>query len=64
MRPSLLHQLTICHQMAEALQHVHEHDRVHGDFKPENILLEKNGQAVLNDFGLSYDAAAPPAGWT
>lgn len=38
-------------QAADALQYVHEHQLVHRDVKPQNMLLGANGEIVLNDFG-------------
>ena len=44
-------------QVAEALKFVHEHDRLHLDVKPGNIMINSNDQAILIDFGASkqYD---------
>lgn len=44
-------------QAGEALQYVHEHNRLHLDIKPGNLMLDGNGQVVLIDFGASkqYD---------
>ena len=44
-------------QVAEALKYVHSLNRLHLDIKPGNIMLGKNGKAVLIDFGASkhYD---------
>ena len=39
-------------QVGQALVYAHEHHIVHGNIKPENILLDANGQAVLTDFAL------------
>jgi serine/threonine protein kinase len=47
---------TICrivHDVAQALQHAHEHGVVHRDVKPSNILLAADGRALLFDFGLA-----------
>ncbi len=46
-------------QVAEALIYVHEHNRLHLDIKPGNIMIEASGRTVLIDFGVSkqYDAA-------
>ncbi len=42
----------ICVQVAEALEEAHEHDLVHRDVKPGNILVAKGDRAYLTDFGL------------
>ena len=62
-RPELREQLTIMRTIAEALQYMHVRNHIHADVKPENIPVQEDGQVILNDFGLSYDAAAPPVGW-
>ena len=43
--------------MADALQYVHGLNRLHLDIKPGNIMLTKEGKAILIDFGASkhYD---------
>ena len=40
-----------------ALQHLHDHDLVHMDIKPENIFIGMDGICKLGDFGLMIDLA-------
>ena len=44
-------------QVADALDYVHSHNRLHLDIKPGNIMIDNAGNAVLIDFGVSkqYD---------
>jgi len=44
--------LTIVSQVGEALTYTHERHIIHGNIKPENVLFDNNGQAVLTDFNL------------
>ncbi|HUG18312.1 MAG TPA: bifunctional serine/threonine protein kinase/MFS transporter [Planctomycetaceae bacterium] len=39
--------------LADALQHAHQHQVIHRDLKPANIMLDKNGDVRLIDFGLA-----------
>lgn len=45
--------LAIVPQICDALQYAHEHGIVHRDIKPENILLSKEGQVKIADFGVA-----------
>ena len=45
--------LKICEQVAQALRCAADQGLVHGDIKPDNILLDSNGNAKLVDFGLA-----------
>jgi WD40 repeat protein len=51
-------------QAAEALSVLHRHGVVHGDVKPANLILERDGRVVLVDLGSSSqpDGPAPDAG--
>lgn len=44
-------------QVGSALSYLHQHNSLHFDVKPENILINKAGRAILIDFGVSkhYD---------
>ena len=45
--------LSYVKQVAEALQYAHDNRTIHRDVKPENILLDKNNNVLLSDFGLA-----------
>ena len=38
--------------VAEALDFLHEHEFVHRDVKPDNILFDANGNVYISDFGI------------
>ncbi|MBS0202760.1 MAG: serine/threonine protein kinase [Planctomycetes bacterium] len=39
-------------QVASALAHAHQHDALHNDIKPSNLLVKQNGQVIVTDFGI------------
>lgn len=45
--------LDYARQILAGLEYLHSHDVVHRDIKPENILISKDGQCFLADFGVS-----------
>jgi len=44
---------------AQALDYLHCHKVVHGDLKPENVLMSASGDVKLSDFGCSKVRACP-----
>ncbi|MGE3314483.1 MAG: WD40 repeat domain-containing serine/threonine protein kinase [Planctomycetaceae bacterium] len=45
----------IISKVAVALQHAHDHQLVHRDIKPGNIMMDRKGTPLLMDFGLAID---------
>ena len=48
-------------QAARGLSQAHEAGLIHRDFKPENVLIARNGVAKVADFGLAYTPGVEPA---
>jgi serine/threonine-protein kinase len=40
-------------EVASALDYAHRHNALHRDVKPENILLDEDGHALVADFGIA-----------
>lgn len=49
-------------QIGSALSFMHQHQMLHLDLKPKNVMLDANDNAILIDFGLSkqYDISGEP----
>ena len=45
--------VALTRQIAEALQYAHEQRLIHRDIKPENLLLGRNSEVLLSDFGIA-----------
>ncbi len=50
---SLSFLLEIMIKVAKGLAYAHEHEVVHRDIKPENVLMSKEGEPKIADFGLA-----------
>ncbi len=56
---SLATTVTYVKQVAAALQYAHNHQVIHRDVKPENMLLGQDQQVLLSDFGISLLSPSP-----
>ena len=45
--------LQVASNIAEALDHAHQHQLVHCDIKPHNILIQPGGRVKVTDFGIA-----------
>ena len=59
--PLYLKSVRLCR--LQALDYLHFNKVVHGDLKPENVLMSARGQVTLSDFGCSKVRAGCRAPW-
>jgi eukaryotic-like serine/threonine-protein kinase len=52
--------LRITREVAAALDYAHQRGVIHRDVKPENILISRDGDTLLADFGIARDAISFP----
>lgn len=52
-RVPIVHIVTYVKQVADALQYAHSEKVIHRDIKPENMLLGRNNEVLLSDFGIA-----------
>ena len=45
--------LDIMKQLTMAIQHAHEHNIIHRDVKPQNVLIKDDGTVKITDFGIA-----------
>ncbi len=48
----------IMRQLTSAISHAHEHHIIHRDIKPQNILMDEQGNVKITDFGIATTLSA------
>ncbi len=50
--------LSIMEQLTSAITHAHQNHIIHRDIKPQNILMDQNGNVKITDFGIAMALSA------
>ena len=50
--------LSIMEQLTSAISHAHQNHIIHRDIKPQNILMDRNGNVKITDFGIAMALSA------
>lgn len=50
--------IQIMKQLTSAISHAHEHQIIHRDIKPQNILMDQKGNVKITDFGIATSLSA------
>jgi serine/threonine-protein kinase len=59
--PSLRRQVQVLRDVALAVQHAHDHEVLHRDLKPKNILVNPDGVPFVVDFGIARPMRDDPS---
>lgn len=60
-RPTHVESVGLISQIAEALHYAHQQGFIHRDIKPQNILIDENGNPKITDFGIALSETQPVA---
>jgi serine/threonine protein kinase len=57
-RLSTDHIVKITEKLLHAVGFIHDHDMLHRDISPDNVLIDKTGEPILIDFGAAREKAS------